>query len=261
MIQENRLLIQLSDFDGPLDLLVNLIKDHKLNILDLDIALLTEQYLNFINNAIDLITVDQAGEYLSMACYLVELKSKKVLPNLNEVVLEGDAFELERDKLTQRLLEYSAYKSRINDFREKSKIRMNHYDKEADDIEEIVGSILPEEKLPESINANRLSNAIINAYNRLKDRMVFQQKVTVYEISIDDVLKELEEFYNKNPINETTFYDLLSLLNRNCLNIQFLVAFFGAILELAKYGRLKLQQVNDKEIIIAYNKDYKGLEE
>ena len=95
-------------FEGPLDLLLHLIKKNKLNITDIPIALITEQYLEYLK-LMKVLNLDIAGEYLLMAATLLHIKSKMLLPVSSEG--EGRRGEVDpRAELVRRLLEYQKYK-------------------------------------------------------------------------------------------------------------------------------------------------------
>jgi segregation and condensation protein A len=102
--------VALPQFEGPLDLLLSLIQEHKLDIFDIPIAFLTERYLEYVEQARAL-DLDVAGEYLLMAATLAHIKSRLLLPR--EQVQEADAQELgpdPREELIRRLLEYQKYR-------------------------------------------------------------------------------------------------------------------------------------------------------
>ena len=96
----------LDTFEGPLDLLLYLIRKQNLNILDVPIADITDQYVNYINLMKEL-ELELAGEYLLMAAMLAEIKSKMLLPLFEEVEDEEDP----RAELVRRLLEYERYRT------------------------------------------------------------------------------------------------------------------------------------------------------
>jgi segregation and condensation protein A len=99
--------IKIPVFEGPLDLLLHLIRENKLDISDIPIALITHQYLQYIKIMKEL-NLDIAGEFLVMAATLIHIKSRMLLPPDEEVPLEEQ--EDPRHELVQRLLEYQAYK-------------------------------------------------------------------------------------------------------------------------------------------------------
>ncbi len=101
--------VKLEMFEGPLDLLLHLIREHQLNILDIPIAKITEEYLRYLAIMQEL-DLDVAGEFLLMAATLIHIKSKMLLPP--EEVAEDETAEMEdpRAELVDRLLEYKKYK-------------------------------------------------------------------------------------------------------------------------------------------------------
>ncbi len=100
--------IQLDNFEGPLDLLLHLIKKNEMNIYDIPMAAITEQYLVTLD-AMKNLNLDVAGEFLLMAATLLHIKSKMLLPKIVEEELEEDE-EDPRAELVRRLLEYQKYK-------------------------------------------------------------------------------------------------------------------------------------------------------
>src|SRR5690348_14219353 len=100
--------VRLERFEGPLDLLLHLIKKHELNIHDIPIALITQQYLDAIGLMQEL-DIDIAGEYLVMAATLIHIMSKMLLPRPETAAgIEGDE-EDPRDALVRRLLEHHKF--------------------------------------------------------------------------------------------------------------------------------------------------------
>ena len=101
-------LITLDQFEGPLDLMLHLIKENKLDLFDLDMNVLATQYIDYIH-AMQNMHLEVASEYLSELASLIAYKSKKLLPREN-VEVEEEYEEDQRDQLVARLLEYQRYK-------------------------------------------------------------------------------------------------------------------------------------------------------
>lgn len=100
--------VRLDSFEGPLDLLLHLIKKNEVDIWDIPIALITEQYLEYLG-MMGQLNLDLAGEFLLMASTLMQIKSRMLLPPSEEE--EGEEEEIDpRDELVRRLLEYKKYK-------------------------------------------------------------------------------------------------------------------------------------------------------
>ena len=98
----------IGDFEGPLDLLLHLIKKSKMDIFDIDISDITNQYINYINEMSEL-NLDIASEYLVMAAELIEMKSRKLLPGKEEDE-ENEEMINPEEELKRRLAEYEKYK-------------------------------------------------------------------------------------------------------------------------------------------------------
>ena len=107
--------VEINNFNGPLDLLLHLIRSNKMDIYDIDIELITKEYINYINNNKNL-TIDACSEYLVMASELIHLKSKLLLHRDDED--SDDEYEINtEDELRERLLEYQKIKEMAGDFR------------------------------------------------------------------------------------------------------------------------------------------------
>ena len=101
--------VRLDNFEGPLDLLVHLIRRHEIDIWDIPIALVTEQYLEYLELMQEL-DLDVAGEFLVMAATLIQIKARMLVPRPEAAEDEEDAGD-PRDALVQRLLEHEQYKA------------------------------------------------------------------------------------------------------------------------------------------------------
>jgi len=102
--------VQLPKFDGPLDLLLSLIQEHKLDIFDIPISFVIDKYLQYMDAARAL-NIDLAAEYLLMAATLAHIKSRMLLPReQSQDVLDGEVGPDPRQELVRRLLEYQKYK-------------------------------------------------------------------------------------------------------------------------------------------------------
>jgi segregation and condensation protein A len=122
--------VDLSVFRGPLDLLLYLVRKHELEILDIPIAPITDQYLEYLS-VIQELDVDAVGDFLAMAATLVEIKSQQVLPRGDEVEEElGDP----RQELVRRLLEYKKYRDAASILEEQSRQWQQHYPRMTSDL-------------------------------------------------------------------------------------------------------------------------------
>ena len=123
--------ININEFQGPLDLLLHLIKQSNININEISIEKITKQYLDYIKKMEEL-NLDIASEYLVMAAELIEIKSSSLLPKLD---LEDDEFEEDpKEKLINRLLEYEQYKKMTSEFKELEEYRQEIYTREPNNL-------------------------------------------------------------------------------------------------------------------------------
>jgi segregation and condensation protein A len=102
--------VRLSAFEGPLDLLIHLIRKNELNVYDIPIAIVTEQYLDYIR-LMEELNLDVAGEFLVMAATLIHIKSRMLLPRPDPSQEDGGPEEDPREALVRRLLEHQKFKA------------------------------------------------------------------------------------------------------------------------------------------------------
>ena len=114
--------VKLAAFEGPLDLLLHLVRKHEMNIYDIPIALITEQYLGYIGLMQEL-DLDVAGEFLIMAATLIHLKSRMLLPRPETMPDETEA-EDPRETLVRRLLEHQKFKAAAELLHERGLVRV-----------------------------------------------------------------------------------------------------------------------------------------
>jgi segregation and condensation protein A len=122
--------VQLDSFRGPLDLLLYLVRKHELDVADLPIALVTEQYLAHLE-VLEQLDVNAVGDFLELASMLIEIKSQVVLPRGGEVT---EPWDDPRDELVHRLLEYKKYKDAASLLDERSRDWQQHFPRLADDL-------------------------------------------------------------------------------------------------------------------------------
>jgi segregation and condensation protein A len=227
--------VTLPSFHGPLDLLLHLIKQHKIDIYDIPIALITEQYNGYLD-AMEQLSLDVAADYIYMAALLIHIKSKMLLPHDEDEVIEDP-----RQELVDRLLEYQRFKAVAESFAEVDVLRMGVWPRPATPIP---GTDASEIDMSE-VGLFDLIDAFRGALNRYKQNhpQSIQLKRTVHKIS--DKMRELyDKLHEKSPIRLQWF---LEGRDRNEL-----IAIFLATLELVRLGGISLKQSgNFGEILIA----------
>jgi segregation and condensation protein A len=221
--------VKLEIFEGPLDLLLYLIKQQELDIYDIPIARITQQYLEYIElmKALDL---DIAGEFLVMAATLIKIKSKMLLPRHEEI--EGPEAEDPRRDLVQQLLEYKKFKEAASRLEEREEHQRLMYPRPKGGFEKQDESQLeppkPEVGLVE----------LLQAFRQVVERI---DKVAIYQLVGEDITIEerlnfvLKEITEKKQIK---FFDLFANEKRKLV----MVVTFFALLELIRLGHVIVKQ-------------------
>ena len=129
--------INIDEFEGPLDLLLHLIKEDNIDIYNISIDKITKDYLDYINKMEEL-NINVASSYLVMAAELMEIKSKSLLPSVKKENEEEEEEEVSREKLINKLIEYKKYKEVTSSFKELEKIRKEIYIKAPENIKNYI---------------------------------------------------------------------------------------------------------------------------
>ena len=136
--QLDAITIKLQSFEGPLDLLVHLIKKHQINVYDIPIALITKQYLEYLNLLQEL-NLDLASEFLVMAATLIHIKSRMLLPRPETAAGDPTEEEDPRDALVRRLLEHQTFKAAAEVLHDRETLRSAQWQRPDARIEAIAG--------------------------------------------------------------------------------------------------------------------------
>lgn len=227
----------INDFEGPLDLLLHLVKTSKMNIYDIKVEEITKQYIDFINRQKEL-NLNIASEYLVMASELIELKSKMLLPR-NE---EDD--EDPREDLQTRLILYQKYKDITPSFKELEKERKNFLTKSPVNLNSLTNENI---KNDGSITVDDLARAISSFFKRKEYEKPITTKITRKELSVQDRSIEIKNILNKK--NKVSFFDLFKIKTR-----EYVVVTFLSILEMAKLNEIDITQENNFANIIVSKK-------
>jgi len=223
-------------FSGPLDLLLHLIKQSNINIYDIKIEEITEQYLDYIHK-MEQLNLDIASSYLVMAAELIEMKAMMLLPKPE---IETDEYEEDpKERLIKRLIEYQNYKDITEKFRDLEISRHEYFTKLPSDMSDFQTS----NTLEEGIELNDLLKAFENFLNRQEELKPLNTKVTTKEYSITLRSKEIKNIIKKNK--KVNFTDLFEIRTRSYIIVTFL-----SILVLAKNNELKIVQDNNFDNIM-----------
>src|SRR4026209_1583373 len=156
--------VRLEKFEGPLDLLLHLIKQHQLDIYDIPITAITEQYLEYIDMMQEL-NLDVAGEFLVMAGTLIHIKSRMLLPRIDPT--QEDPDEDPREALVRRLLEHQKFKAAAELLHERETLRSAQWTRPDGPIAEIAGEA-PEPEI--EVDLFSLISAFRSVVERAKQR-------------------------------------------------------------------------------------------
>ena len=233
----------INDFEGPLDLLLHLIKTSKMDIYDISIEEITKQYLDFIKNMQEL-NLDIASEYLVMASELIELKSKLLLPS-NKDLGEDEYEEDPKEALINRLLEYNKYKNMIDKFKELEETRKDLFTKEAINFSEYM-----DEKSENNgeISLEDLINALNDFLKRKEEEKPRETKITKKELSVTDRTNQIRNLLKSKK--NVSFFELFEVKTK-----EYVVVTFLSILEMAKHGEILIKQENNFNNIIIKTKE------
>lgn len=221
--------LKIDDFEGPLDLLLHLIKENKMDLLNLKIEKIIEEYLEFIEKMEEM-NLDIASGYLVMASELLEMKSKLLLPRQEK---EEETEEDPKEKLINRLVEYQKYKELTKDFRQLEKERKEIHTKLPENLKEYKenGIVIT--------NTNVTLDDLLNAFQKFLERKKQEEplntKITKKEISVEERTLSIRNILNKQKkVNFLEFFDVLTK--------EYVVVTFLAILEMAKKNEIKITQ-------------------
>lgn len=229
--------VKLDAFNGPLDLLLHLIHKYEIDIYDIPMKALTEQYMQYVH-AMKEVEINIASEYLVMASELLMIKSRLLLPQQET---ENDLEEDPREELVGRLIEYQNYKEYSLLLTELKKERELYYTKSPADL-----SHLEKETHWDKNQTIDLTQLIV-AYQRVKNRVALNTPKAV-EISKDTfTIQQATEVVAKHLEKQTAF-NFFSLFNFN-EPVSKVVTHFLAILEMAKVGLINIEQSNNFEDI------------
>lgn len=233
---------RINDFEGPLDLLLHLIKESKMDIMNIEIESITKQYVDFIQKQ-EKMNLEVSSEYLVLASELIEIKSKMLLPN-NKIDEEEEIDP--RTDLVNRLLEYQAYKDITRVLQEKELLRKDIFTKLPENFNNYVEEV---HEIHADVTLDDLISAFQKYYQRKLDNKPLKTKVTINEISVSSRRSEIKHLLKKK--SRMSFFELFPIVTK-----EYIVATFLAILEMAKNREIRIiQEDNFDDIICEVYKD------
>jgi segregation and condensation protein A len=251
--------VALDVFEGPLDLLLHLVKKHELSILDIPIAFVTEKYLEYLD-AMAAMDVDVAGEYLLMAATLCYIKSRELLPPSKEPVdeeaeAEGEEVEIDpRADLIRRLLEYQKYKEAAQQLGQRPVVGRNVWSRGTPSEDAVSEGVDPDAIAP---LATFPVHKLLEAFDRVmrEAKVKVTHNVLIDRLSVGQKIAELTDRLEAE--GRFTFSSMFSFLRDGASPRSFseirheAVVTFLALLEMAKLRLIALTQTEgDEEIVI-----------
>lgn len=238
--------VTVDQFTGPLDLLLHLIKEHDMDLLDLDVAAVCDQYLAYIQT-MDPSLLEAVSEYLVMAAWLIEMKSKLLLPKPE--IDEEDDYEAERKRMIERLIE----KNRINGILEAFEASYDKRQTMHSKIPSALEEYLPngEETIPEGMEVYDLIKAMQRVMQRRALLQPLESKIARVEISIDERTEQIRSYFLRHKDKTVDFEDLFDEGDR-----YFAIVTFLSILVLVKNSELLITQSGNFEKIYLKGTSY-----
>jgi len=242
MFETNKYAIKIDNFEGPLDLLCHLIDKNKMDIYDIKINEIADQYIEYLNQMEEM-NLDIASEFLIMASTLIYLKSKSLLPKQDEV-----EEELTEEELIQRIIEYKKYKEIIKKLRVNYEENSKSFFKMPEQIE------LPKKQIEKDYDKDLISNLYKTLWNKNKEKINKNaeniQKIAITEsYTVTSKVKEMFKALIKN--NKFVFNKLFSIEEHNK---QEVVTAFSGLLEMSKRDKVNTKQEDLFEDIIVEKK-------
>lgn len=238
--------VTVDQFTGPLDLLLHLIKEHDMDLLDLDVAAVCDQYLAYIQT-MDPSLLEAVSEYLVMAAWLIEMKSKLLLPKTE--IDEEDDYEAERKRMIERLIEKNRINGILEAFEASYDKRQTMHSKIPSALEEYLPS--GEETIPEGMEVYDLIKAMQRVMQRRALLQPLESKIARVEISIDERAEQIRSYFLRHKDKTVDFEDLFDEGDR-----YFAIVTFLSILVLVKNSELLITQSGNFEKIYLKGTSY-----
>ena len=222
--------IKIDNFEGPLDLLCFLIDKNKMNIYDVNLSDITEQYIEFLN-AMEEMNLEIASEFLVMASTLLYLKSKKLLPKQEE-----EEEEITEEELIRRIIEYKKFKEISKTLKENYKLYSNRFYKGQEEIK------LPKQKLEKDYEPEKIPEI----YRLLVERnsvRINQNAKNIEKIALVDkytVAEKVREMYKVLVKQKKFIFNKLFAINKK--EKQEVVTAFSGLLEMSRRNKVETSQ-------------------
>lgn len=224
--------VKLDVYEGPLDLLLQLISKERLDVADISIASVTEEYLRAVRDMGE-VDLETASSFLVLAATLLELKSLKLLPKRSTEDPEIKLLLEERDRLLHRLIVYASFKEMASQLADRLEANAGYFSRAAE---------LPEELIPAApdplrdLTGEKLAQAAVRALTPPEEETVDLSHVTPVKVSLEEMIDTLKERMRRQ--RQSTFRALCSA---SASRMDVVVSLL-AVLELSKHRVIEIDQ-------------------
>ncbi|WP_096270502.1 segregation/condensation protein A [Paucisalibacillus globulus] len=235
--------VKIDTFEGPLDLLLHLINHYEIDIYDIPVAQITEQYMHYIH-AMQHLELNIASEYLVMAATLLAIKSQMLLPKQEIEVDDDEYMEDPREELMQRLIEYRKFKEAAETFKEKELEAHQTYTRPP-----VIFENLNIEKtvIQGDISIYDMLGALGRMIERKKWKEPLDTRIQRAEIPIEERMNEVLNVVKQASRNGVSFDELFTKRTKS-----YIVITFMALLELMKIHQVTCKQTKHFETLYVY---------
>lgn len=234
--------IKIENFEGPFDLLLHLIKKNEMDIYNVKLSYITNQYMEYLNSMKEL-DLEITSEFIVISATLLEIKSKELLPKNEEK--ETEEVEISKEELLSKLIEYKKFKGVAEFLKEKeNKSEGVVYSKKPEIIEDDKSVDLKELLKKTSLIAlYELYNKLLLLYYNKKNDNSIPKQISIDKFRIEDKMEHLEMYFKHR--SKSTFSQIIY----NCESKIEVIVTFLAMLELIRLKKVKvLQEHNFTEI-------------
>ena len=232
--------LHLENFDGPLDLLLHLVKETKVDIYEINMSEIIETYLNYIESLQEL-NIDVGSEFLVMAASLIHLKSKMLIGKTEEEQETDDEYNITSEEdLKNRIIEYEKYKNITKELQELEARRKEIFTKIPENLKEYKEK---KELINNGLTIDDLLKALLKIEERLRYKEPLETRITKKEISVKEQILSIRSILKERK--KCCFEDLFSKATKD-----YIIATFLAILEMTKQKEIILEQKSSFEPIM-----------
>ena len=229
-LETKKYAIKIDNFEGPIDLLCHLIDKNKMNIYDINLSEITDQYINYLKEQ-EKLNLEIASEFLVMASTLLYLKSKNLLPKQ-----EDEEEEITEEELIRRIIEYKKFKEISKTLKNNYNVYSNRYYKVPEQIE------LQKQKIEKDYKNTLIPEIYANLINRNKEK-INQNAKNIEKIAITEnytVASKVKEMFKVLIKQKRFVFNKLFSLEKH--NKQEVVTAFSGLLELSRRSKVQTRQ-------------------